>query len=126
MASCLTGLDLPVLQIKTKIVGCYTANSKTVNQEVNGTVILPPLVYVNQMSVGQIFFDEKSSNQPCFDKIRSNLNLLYELGRKILIWVGIFKTSYELLAFLGKGVEGNLTQSILIEATLLRMFVRLS
>jgi hypothetical protein len=40
---CLTGLDLSVLQIKTKIVSCHTANSKPVKQEVRGTVILPPL-----------------------------------------------------------------------------------
>jgi hypothetical protein len=33
------------LQIKTKIVSCHTANSKPDKQEVNGTVILPPLVF---------------------------------------------------------------------------------
>jgi hypothetical protein len=32
------------LQVKTKIVSCHTADSKPVKQEVNGTVILPPLV----------------------------------------------------------------------------------
>jgi hypothetical protein len=32
------------LQIKTKIVSCHTADSKLVKQEVNGTLILPPLV----------------------------------------------------------------------------------
>jgi hypothetical protein len=31
--------------MKTKIVSCHTANSKPVKQEVNGTVILPPLVF---------------------------------------------------------------------------------
>ncbi len=45
LTSCLTGLDLSVLQIKTKTVSCHTANSKPVKQEVNGTVILPPLVF---------------------------------------------------------------------------------
>jgi hypothetical protein len=45
LTSCLTGLDLSVLQIKTKIVSCHTADSKPVKQEVNGTVILPPLVF---------------------------------------------------------------------------------
>jgi hypothetical protein len=39
--TCLTGLDESVLQIKTKIVSCHTADSKPVKQEVNGTVILP-------------------------------------------------------------------------------------
>jgi len=33
------------LQIKTKIVSCHTADSKPVKQEVNSTVILPPLVF---------------------------------------------------------------------------------
>jgi len=33
------------LQIKTKIVSSHTADSKPVKQEVNGRVILPPLVF---------------------------------------------------------------------------------
>ncbi len=44
LTSYLTGLDKSVLQIKTKIVTCLTADSKPVIQEVNSTVILPPLV----------------------------------------------------------------------------------
>jgi hypothetical protein len=36
------------LQIKTKIVSCHTADFKPVKQEVNGTVILPPLVFSGQ------------------------------------------------------------------------------
>jgi hypothetical protein len=45
LTSCLTGLDKSVLQIKTKIVSSHTADPKPVKQEVNGTVILPPLVF---------------------------------------------------------------------------------
>jgi hypothetical protein len=45
LASCLTGLNESVLQIKPKIVGYHTADSKPVKQEVNGTIILPPLVF---------------------------------------------------------------------------------
>ncbi len=45
LTSCLTGLDQCVLQIKTKIVSCHTADSKPVKQEVNGTVIFPPFVF---------------------------------------------------------------------------------
>jgi hypothetical protein len=45
LTSCLTGLDLSVLQIKTKIVSCHTADFKRVKQEVNGTVILPHFVF---------------------------------------------------------------------------------
>jgi hypothetical protein len=41
----LTGLEESVLQIKTKIVSCHAADSKPVKQEVNGTVIFPPLVF---------------------------------------------------------------------------------
>jgi hypothetical protein len=33
------------LQIKTKIVSCHTADSKPIKQKVNGTNILPPLVF---------------------------------------------------------------------------------
>jgi hypothetical protein len=44
----LTGLGLSVLQIKTKIVNCHTADAKPVKQEVNGTVILPPLVFLGE------------------------------------------------------------------------------
>jgi len=33
------------LQIKTKLVSCHTADSKRGKLEVNGTVILPPLVF---------------------------------------------------------------------------------
>ena len=34
------------MQINTKIVSCHTPDSKSVKQEVNGTVILPPLVFL--------------------------------------------------------------------------------
>jgi hypothetical protein len=45
LTSSLTDLDWSVLQIKTKIVSCHTADSKPVKQEVNCTMILPPLVF---------------------------------------------------------------------------------
>ncbi len=45
LTSCLTGLNESVIQIETKIVSCHTADSKPVKQEVNGTVIFPPLVF---------------------------------------------------------------------------------
>jgi hypothetical protein len=37
------------LQIKTKIVSSHTADSESVKQEVNGTVILPPLVFPDKI-----------------------------------------------------------------------------
>ncbi len=45
LTSCLTGLDKSVLHIKTKFDSCHTANAKPVKQEVNSTVILPPLLF---------------------------------------------------------------------------------
>ncbi len=48
LTSCLTGSDQSVLQIKTKIVSCHTADSEPVKQEVNGTLILSPLVFPGQ------------------------------------------------------------------------------
>ncbi len=54
LTSCLTGLDWSVLQIKTKIVSCHTADSKPVKQKVKGTVILLPSVfpgYSNRQSI---------------------------------------------------------------------------
>ncbi len=45
LTSCLTSLDLSVLQIKTKIVSCHRAKCNPIKQEVNGTLILPPLVF---------------------------------------------------------------------------------
>ncbi len=48
LTSCLTGLDQSVLKIKTKIKSSHTADSKPVKQEVNSTMILPPLVFPAQ------------------------------------------------------------------------------
>jgi hypothetical protein len=45
LTSCFTGLDQSILQTKTAIVSCHTTDSKAVKQEVNGTMILPPLVF---------------------------------------------------------------------------------
>ncbi len=63
LTSCLTVLDWSVLQMKTKIVSCHTADSKLVKQEVNGTVILPPLVfpgdYVSSCESGGVWMRER-------------------------------------------------------------------
>ncbi len=45
LTSSLAGLDKSVLQIKTTIATCHSADSKPVKQEVNGTVVLPRLVF---------------------------------------------------------------------------------
>jgi len=44
------------LEIKTKIVSCHTADSKPVKQEVNGTVILPTLVFPENIFKMQPWF----------------------------------------------------------------------
>ncbi len=54
LTSCLTGLDQSVLQIKTKIVSSHTANSKPVKQEVNSTVIFPPVVFPGETILQRI------------------------------------------------------------------------
>jgi hypothetical protein len=69
LTSCLTRLYLSVLQIKTKIVSCHTANSKPVKQEVDSTVILPSLVFTAlQHSV--MFVSNKRSLAPWQSKAR--------------------------------------------------------
>ncbi len=40
--------ELVCLANKTKFVSCHKTNSKPIKQEVNGTVILPPLVFLGQ------------------------------------------------------------------------------
>jgi hypothetical protein len=45
LTSCLTGLELAVLQLTIFVFICKTDQSKPVKQEVNGTMILPPLVF---------------------------------------------------------------------------------
>jgi hypothetical protein len=47
------------LQIKTKNVSSHTADSKPVKQEVNGTVILPPLVFPDNAKHNDIQYDSK-------------------------------------------------------------------
>ena len=56
LTSCLTGLDYSVLQIKTKIVSCHIADCKPIKQEINGTVILPPLVFPAETIYTLVFF----------------------------------------------------------------------
>jgi hypothetical protein len=59
----LTGLDKSVLKINTKIVSFHTANSKPVKQEVNGTVIFPPLVFPALSFGGQACWAKMTSTK---------------------------------------------------------------
>jgi len=45
LTSCLTGLESAVWQLTIFVFICKTDSSKPVKQEVNGTMILPPLVF---------------------------------------------------------------------------------
>jgi hypothetical protein len=76
----LTGLDLSVLQIKTKIVGCLTADSKPVKQEVNSTMILPPfsipwLDHHDQIQADSKFGQLPTENSPWVYVIKPFISL---------------------------------------------------
>ncbi len=71
MTSCLSDLQYSVLEIKTKIVRSYTADSKPVKQEVNSTVIHPPLVFPDNsdtkwlaLLLSSLIFAVKGENLP--------------------------------------------------------------
>jgi hypothetical protein len=66
------------LQIKTKIVSSITADSKPVYQEVNGTVILPPLVFPALRF--EIFFEASTQNfgvQKILASLQKKLKMFY-------------------------------------------------
>jgi hypothetical protein len=101
------------LQIKTKIVSCHTRDSKPVKQEVNGTVIFPPLVFPEQtfllrtfVNYGYKFFMTlppsartiktlRSSKLVCFSKplkdskdssLLRNLSIFHRLFVHYVLW----------------------------------------
>ncbi len=47
LTSCWTGLESAVWQLTIFVFICKTDQSKPVKQEVNGTVMLPPLVFLD-------------------------------------------------------------------------------
>ncbi len=72
----MTAMDLSVFQIKTKIASCHTADSKPVKQEVNGTVILPPLVFpgLKYEKMSKIIRISKMAIR--FEQLKSDLNII--------------------------------------------------
>jgi len=100
------------LQIKTKIVSCHTAHSKPVKQEVNGTVILPPLVFpvsLVSMIAGESHEDLSEKNRlPLQALLRSlrrlpkparTLRLGSSVGKlerflSLKVWFGLNETHY--------------------------------
>jgi hypothetical protein len=53
------------LQVEANFVSCHTADFKPVKQEVNGTVILPPLVFpgVSFLEVEERYADRKNGRE---------------------------------------------------------------
>jgi hypothetical protein len=64
LTSCLTGLDSSVLQMKTKVVSCHTADSKPVQQEDNSTAIRLPLVFPGKNVVFFYFLLNHEAKKP--------------------------------------------------------------
>ncbi len=60
------------MQIKTKIASSHTADSKPVNQEVNGIVILPPLIFLvkGSSSVAAAGTEKKNCERTYFKMIQ--------------------------------------------------------
>jgi hypothetical protein len=52
------------MQMKTKIVSCHTSDSKSVKQEANGTMILPPSVFPAECHLCQMLFILSVTNKP--------------------------------------------------------------
>ncbi len=60
------------LKIKTKIVSSHTTDSKPVKQEVNGTVILPPLVFPDWTIVYSLSNQESEFFSNCQNQYRND------------------------------------------------------
>ncbi len=86
LTSCQTGLDQSVLQIKTKIVSCNTADSKPVEQEVNSTVILPPLVFPGQANTyGSTLFGKKPFGRQTMRLFCSVITLVVSSNMQLIL-----------------------------------------
>ena len=73
------------LKIKTKIVCCHTADSKPVKQEVNGTVIFPPLVFPGCRIVSCHVYEQnviKMSLHVQFTRCNFAMRLMHTYGLK--------------------------------------------
>ncbi len=92
------------MQIKTKIVICHTADSKPVKEEVNSTVILPPLVFPAVcfshaslirvcVSLGKTVKNSSAMSVGC--KVRGNVTFITECG-SALVNYHLHKTSSEI------------------------------
>jgi hypothetical protein len=63
LTSCLTDLELVVWQLTSFVLICKTDYSKQVKPEVNGTVILPPLVFPETTLIAFALLGKLFSNQ---------------------------------------------------------------
>jgi len=82
LTSCLLGFNKSVLQKKKKIVGCHTADSKPVKQEVNGTVILPAFSIPCPSLLSQKTFGLRSSKKIDFFRLEKMKKVLKSLFRR--------------------------------------------
>jgi hypothetical protein len=78
------------LQIKTKIVSHHTADSKPVKQEVNGTVILPPLVFPGLSIPGRSSYHSRRRRRRRRRRIKMN-----KVDFEILQKNGFFASTFE-------------------------------
>ncbi len=67
------------MEIEIKNVSCHSADSKPVKQEVNGTVILPPLVFPEYTNLTGTTnpFDSKRVDQGTLTKAKAKYLFLY-------------------------------------------------
>jgi hypothetical protein len=80
------------LQIKTKIVVSHTADSKPVKQEVNGTAMLPPLVFPEE-SVKSVFGSSDKSRLTTGGQNSLGIRLiaLSGLNTRTVLWPMLLK-----------------------------------
>ncbi len=87
LTSCLIGLDQSVLQIKTKHFSCRTADSKPVKQEVNSTVIHPPVTFPEQDCVFEHCKKVKNNKENIYLLLKSSSVYLFSATLYMLIFV---------------------------------------
>ena len=74
------------MQIRTKIVSYHTADSKPVKQEVNCTVILPPLVFPGQTMVSQSVRKREREREKEREREREREGLIDLLATRVTFW----------------------------------------
>jgi hypothetical protein len=116
LTSCLTGLDSSVLQIKTNIASSHTADSRPFKQEVNATVILPPLVFPvfrNVVYEPLIVCDKKEPDKKMKSIKENGLPSSFYVIKHVSWCLAFFRRQETILAKKGR-VEKNIRQKALL------------